>query len=83
MSDRRIIIECEIKPARLNIAGIGRATSFIRGPNTYTGIYEITPSEEAQRLSTANTRMENDIIVNPIPTNYGRITWDGSIITIT
>ena len=49
----------------------------------YDGPYEITPSEEAQTLPTAGTRLENCVVVAPIPTNYGRITWDGSTITIT
>ena len=48
----------------------------------YEGAYEITPSEEAQTLQTRNLRMTDNVTVNAIPTNYGRIAWDGRIITV-
>ena len=48
----------------------------------YTGSYEVTPSEVAQTLPTAGAGMEQDIVVNPIPSNYGLITWNGSTITV-
>ena len=49
---------------------------------TYEGQTEITPSEDTQTLSTDGFLMANNIIVNPIPTNYGRITWDGTKIIV-
>ena len=48
----------------------------------YTGAYEITPSEETQVLNTAGLKTVNNITVNPIPSNYGLITWDGSTLTV-
>lgn len=48
----------------------------------YHGTYEVTPSDDTQILSTKNTRLTDDIVVNPIPSNYGKITWDGSILTV-
>ena len=48
----------------------------------YTGDYEITPTSEEQSLHTNGLRMTGDIIVNPIPSNYGLITWDGSNLTV-
>lgn len=48
----------------------------------YTGEYEVTPSDEAQTLQTNGLRMIENLTINPIPSNYGLITWDGSIITI-
>lgn len=48
----------------------------------YTGEYEVTPSDEAQTLQTNGLRMIDNVTINPIPSNYGLITWDGSIITI-
>lgn len=51
-------------------------------PPSYEGTVEVTPSTEEQRLETANFYMRDDIIVNPIPNNYGLITYNGSIITI-
>lgn len=49
---------------------------------TYTGEYEVTPSAETQTLNTAGLRLTRPVIVNPIPQNYGLITWNGSFLTI-
>lgn len=49
----------------------------------YEGNYEITPSEELQTLPTANRQLARDIVVAPIPKNYGRITYSGGGIIIT
>lgn len=48
----------------------------------YTGQTEITPSEETQLLQTANKTVVQNIVINPIPSNYGRITWNGSTLTV-
>lgn len=51
-------------------------------PATYHGEHEITPSREAQTLETEGLYMTENITVNPIPSNYGLITWNGSTITV-
>lgn len=48
----------------------------------YTGRVVVTPSEDTQILQTAEKSVTQDIIVNPIPANYGRIVWDGSRLRI-
>lgn len=48
----------------------------------YEGEYEITPASEAQIIETAQMSMAQNLIVNPIPSNYGLITWDGRTITV-
>ena len=48
----------------------------------YSGQTEIIPSEEAQTLQTANKTVLHNIIINPIPSNYGKITWNGSTLTV-
>lgn len=48
----------------------------------YTGPTEITPSAETQTLETKDLRMTEDITIQPIPSNYGLITWDGTTITV-
>ena len=48
----------------------------------YTGATEVTPSLEAQTLATADKALASNIVINPIPSNYGLITWDGSTITV-
>lgn len=49
---------------------------------TYTGAYEVTPSAETQTLETAGMRMSRAVTINPIPQNYGLITWNGSFLTV-
>ena len=49
---------------------------------SYTGEYEVTPSSETQTLDTTGKRMTRPVVVNPIPNNYGLITWNGSFLTV-
>ena len=48
----------------------------------YDGITDITPSQDTQILQTSNKTLTRNIVVNPIPSNYGLVTWDGSRLTI-
>ena len=48
----------------------------------YEGSYSITPSSEAQTLPTKFRVEDADIVIQPIPQNYGLITWNGSTITV-
>lgn len=48
----------------------------------YTGQTEITPSTTEQVLATAEKVVTRNIVINPIPSNYGLITWNGSILTV-
>lgn len=79
------------KPQTLNVAfsppqfGVTTSTQITRDfveRDPYTGEYTVTPSSEAQTLETNGLRMTDNITVQPIPSNYGLITWDGSTITV-
>lgn len=48
----------------------------------YEGSYEFTPSSQAQYAPTAYMTCLGDIKINPIPSNYGLITHDGTVITV-
>ena len=48
----------------------------------YTGQTEITPSTTEQLLATAEKVVTRNIVINPIPSNYGLITWNGSTLTV-
>lgn len=50
--------------------------------NPYEGEYDVTPSMEKQTLSTKNRYMLDDVIINPIPSDYGHIVYDGSKILV-
>ena len=48
----------------------------------YAGAYEVTPSAETQILPTSGTGLLQDIRINPIPSNYGLITWNGATLLV-
>lgn len=48
----------------------------------YTGEYTFTPSNETQEIETADKTLTQNIIINPIPSNYGLVSYDGSILSI-
>ena len=70
----------------LNIPVDGEAGTVIKVTEhdlpVYSGQTEVTPSEETQTLQTANRTVLQNIIINPIPSNYGLITWNGSTLTV-
>lgn len=48
----------------------------------YHGEYQVTPSSVTQTLETAGKNLMSNIVVEPVPENYGLITWDGSTLTV-
>lgn len=48
----------------------------------YEGAYEITPSSVSQTIPIANLIASDNITINPIPQQYGLITWNGSFLQI-
>ncbi len=48
----------------------------------YEGDYTVTPTQEQQVLETDDLRMLGNVVIEPIPQNYGLITYNGRIITV-
>lgn len=48
----------------------------------YTGETTVTPTQATQVFQTEGKRVLHDFIVNPIPNNYGLITYNGQFITV-
>lgn len=48
----------------------------------YSGVYNVTPTSEQQILPTANRILRQNVTIGPIPSNYGLITWNGSVLTV-
>ena len=46
----------------------------------YSGEVTVTPSESTQTLHTSGCVVSSDIVVNPIPDDYARMTWNGTIL---
>lgn len=53
-----------------------------RAYDAYDGEIEFTPSEEEQIIHTQGTSVMTDLRINPIPSNYGLITWNGVTLTV-
>ena len=73
--------------ANLSVGGGNSATlsigaEVIGGGIAYEGEYEVTPSAETQTLPTEARVLGRDITIAPIPSNYGLITWNGSVLTV-
>lgn len=49
---------------------------------SYEGEYRVTPQTNAVILETFGKRMLHNVIVDPIPSNYGLVTWNGRTLTI-
>lgn len=51
-------------------------------PEQYDGVSEVTPTTTTQTLNTQGKLVVENITINPIPSNYGLITWNGSTLTV-
>ena len=51
-------------------------------PDPYTGSYEVTPSDTEQTLIVVGKSMVSNVTVHAVPSNYGRIGWNGSFLTV-
>lgn len=58
------------------------AGAFSNVMKTFPGPYEYTPIQGTQIVPIGNQMAAEDIIINEIPHNYGLITWDGSVLTV-
>ena len=51
-------------------------------PAAYTGPTTVTPAQYQQVLHTQDFYLIDDIVIDPIPNNYGLITWNGTVLTV-
>jgi len=54
----------------------------VSASDVYTGEYTVVPETNEIVLETKNKFMTDDVTVERIPRNYGLITWNGSILTV-
>jgi hypothetical protein len=71
----------ELDDAPSTTLGIEERIESVSLPE-YAGPYEVTPSGSSQVLATSGRAMMADVTVNPIPSNYGLITYSGGILTV-
>lgn len=70
------MVEAESKDYR-----IGVRTGIVGG-NPYTGDYDVVPTTHPQTLQTEGRILAHNITVGAIPSNYGLITYNGSVLTV-
>lgn len=51
--------------------------------NRYEGDYEVTPTTVPVVLETADRYLAENVVVKPIPKDWGHISFDGAVITVT
>lgn len=66
------------KPLKLSQINVGGGGSR---PH-YHGETEFVPTNAYQTIPTAGLLVDADIVIDPIPSNYGLITWNGSVLTV-
>ena len=62
--------------------GAGEYVPYVPRVSEYQGPYEVTPTGTAQVLPTDGLLMAHDLVIDPIPSNYGLVTWNGAVLTV-
>lgn len=75
-------VQVSIDAASMGISVGNPITRDFVERDPYIGDYTITPSADTQIIETRNLRMTDNFTIEPIPNNYGLITWNGSVITV-
>lgn len=82
--EKRLPIEVTLRveeTARTYTLRVDTAIQIVTGDH-YEGPIEVTPAQQTQTLQTEGLLVDSDITINPIPSNYGLITWNGSVLTV-
>ena len=85
IADGKLNISIPVASGRVSIGNSAEAgvVTRVREPlPPYEGAITVTPSFNTQVLHTEHKTLLTDITVNPIPSNYGLITWNGSVLTV-
>ena len=65
-----------LKLSQINVGGGGGSRPH------YQGQTEFVPTQGYQTVHTAGYLVDTDIVIDPIPSNYGKITWNGAVLTV-
>ena len=80
VSSRELIdlrVESADVPASLDAeSGGGGANPY------YNGAYTFTPTQSEQTVEIRGMIAKQDIVIEPIPQNYGLIIWNGSVLSV-
>ena len=82
ISQSKIEVTPQISENQINVAAAVITPVYSREVEYYDGQYEFEPSNNAQIIQIKKLMAAADIIINPIPSNYGLITWSGAGIRV-
>jgi hypothetical protein len=82
ISVSEVLLPVAVAVSAVNIPVQVAASYQMRDGEIYDGPYEFTPTQETQTVITAEKLLLENIVINPIPQNYGLITYNGSFITV-
>ena len=82
VSASAVSLPMDVTASEVSLAVSVGANYVMNREDTYEGPYEITPSAEEQTVNTRMTALEQDIVIHAIPNNYGLISYNGSVITV-
>ena len=69
--------------ANISVVPLNIGAAYCMGRDSpYEGPIEFTPTSEEQVIETAGKSVAENIIIHPIPSNYGLITYNGAFITV-
>lgn len=81
VSTDRVLVPMSVEAQPVLDMTIG-ATYAMSVVDDYTGAYTVTPKTTTQVLATKDLKMTDNVVVNPIPNNYGLISYNGTSITV-
>ena len=72
-------VSAHVISGRESARGTVSRTEYVEA---YKGPYEVEASDVEQTVSVKGMKMTDDIKIKPIPSNYGKIIWNGGYLTI-
>lgn len=77
----------EIGMVQGTLSGVGAVSGSLSVPKgkavaPFVGDYNYIPTQQTQTIEINGLRATDNITIEPIPNNYGLITWNGSVITV-
>ena len=79
---KTVVLDGELSLVVSGSAECGVFTALREAYPVYDGPMEITPTRQTQTLNTTMKSLIGDIVVKPIPPEYGLVTWNGSVLTV-
>ena len=82
VATNNVSVPVAVSTQNVGLSGNVDAAYYMGRDAPYEGDYEFTPTQQQQVIQIAGKAARQDIIINPIPSNYGLITYNGSFITV-